>query len=146
MTQLELFLSKLSNRLKTWRSHLGMTQEEFSKEVGINIGVLRKYENAVNNPGSEALVAIAKTGVSLNWLVLGVGPMSLSGEEKNATRQRLGEIAVMLAGMDDGVQSSIINEIAHKVEDAKRVCDLERVVAALKAQLEDANSSRLKGS
>lgn len=118
-----------------------MTQEEFSKEVGINIGVLRKYENAVNNPGSEALVAIAKTGVSLNWLVLGVGPMSLSSEEKSTIRLRLGEIAVMLAGMDDGLQSSIINEITHKVEDAKRVCDLERVVATLKAQLEDANSS-----
>lgn len=55
--------------------HLGLTQKEFSSLTGLHIGVVRKYENGVNVPGGEALVAIAKTGVNLNWLLLGQGDM-----------------------------------------------------------------------
>lgn len=52
-----------------------MTQAQFAERIGVHIAVLQKYEMGRNVPGGEALAAIAKTGVNLNWLLTGEGEM-----------------------------------------------------------------------
>lgn len=68
-------------RIRAWRHALGLTQAAFSERIGVHIGVLKKYEQGLNIPGGEALAAIAKTGVNMNWLLTGDGEMRQGTEQ-----------------------------------------------------------------
>jgi transcriptional regulator with XRE-family HTH domain len=121
--------STIAERLRSWRKHLGITQEEFSARTGLHIGVVRKYENEVNVPGGEALIAIGKTGVSLDWLLLGDGPMCARPPEPEDTYlRRLDAVRGLLDGLEEGERRTVIDEIFSRVQEAKRVADLERLV------------------
>lgn len=128
--------STIAERLRAWRKHLGLTQEEFSARTGLHIGVLRKYENNVNVPGGEALVAIGKTGVNLNWLLLGEGPMSAqtSTLDENYLR-RMDAVRGLLDGLEEGKRSAVLDEIFSRVQEAKRVADLEELVRDLRKRV-----------
>jgi transcriptional regulator with XRE-family HTH domain len=67
--------NSIGHRIRAWRHALGLTQAAFSERIGVHIGVLKKYEQGLNIPGGEALAAIAKTGVNMNWLLTGEGEM-----------------------------------------------------------------------
>lgn len=128
--------SSIAERLKAWRKHLGITQEEFSARIGLHIGVLRKYENDVNVPGGEALIAIGKTGVNLNWLLLGEEPMCAQTPtpDENYLR-RLDAVRGLLNGLEEGKRSAILEEIFSRVQEAKRVADLEELVRDLRKKV-----------
>lgn len=128
--------STIAERLKAWRRHLGLTQEEFSARAGLHIGVLRKYENDVNVPGGEALIAIGKTGVNLNWLLLGEGSMSAQLPVPDETcLKRLDAIRGLLDGLEEGKRSTVLDEIFSRVQEAKRVADLEELVRDLRKRV-----------
>ncbi|PIQ25115.1 hypothetical protein COW64_16300 [bacterium (Candidatus Blackallbacteria) CG18_big_fil_WC_8_21_14_2_50_49_26] len=65
----------IGKRLSLWRNSLGITQEKFSQQIGMQIGVYRKYEQGKNVPGGEALESISNTGVNIVWLLTGEGSM-----------------------------------------------------------------------
>ena len=128
--------STIAERLKTWRKHLGITQEEFSVWTGLHIGVIRKYENEVNVPGGEALIAIGKTGVSLDWLLLGDGPMcAQSPEPDEVYLRRLETVRGLLDGLEEGERRTVLDEIFSRVQEAKRIADLERLVKEMARKL-----------
>jgi transcriptional regulator with XRE-family HTH domain len=128
--------STIAERLRAWRKHLGLTQKEFSSLTGLHIGVLRKYENAVNVPGGEALIAIGKTGVSLDWLLLGKGPMcSESLQPDEAYLKRLDAVRRLLDGLEEGKRGAVLDEIFSRVQEAKRVADLEELVRDLRKRV-----------
>lgn len=128
--------STIADRIRAWRKHLGLTQEEFSSLTGLHIGVLRKYENAVNVPGGEALIAIGKTGVSLDWLLLGKGPMcSEPPQHDEAYLKRFDAVRGLLDGLKEGARDTLLDEIFSRVQEAKRVADLEELVMDLRKRV-----------
>jgi transcriptional regulator with XRE-family HTH domain len=129
--------SAIAERLRAWRKYLGLTQEEFSMRTGLHIGVLRKYENDVNVPGGEALIAIGKTGVNLNWLLLGEEAMCCTqpSEPDDVYLRRLDEVRRLLDGLEEGKRDSVLDEIFSRVQEAKRVTDLERLVREMARKL-----------
>lgn len=63
-------------RIKRWRRFLGISQEEMAARTQLKRAAILRYEAGINAPGSEAIIAIAKTGVNIHWLLIGDGPMS----------------------------------------------------------------------
>lgn len=132
----------IGSRLKAWRKHLGLTQEDYSQATGMHIGVLRKYENDVNIPGGDALVSIGKTGVNLHWLLMGEGEMEAAGNGDDPSvppqtllHSRLKEAQRLLEVLDEERQLTVLDDIFMRVKEAKRVTDLERVVRELSRKL-----------
>jgi transcriptional regulator with XRE-family HTH domain len=71
-------METLQNRLKILRG--SATQAEFAKRLGIPLNTLGRYERGVNNPDLDFLIAVHdKFGVSLDWLVFGVGDRRIPG-------------------------------------------------------------------
>lgn len=129
----------IGGRLKAWRKRLGITQEGFSQSTGLHIGVIRKYENDVNIPGGEALVAIGATGVNLHWLLMGEGELQAgdgtSVPPAATLHPRLAEVEDLLARMDEGRRAAVLDDVFSRVQEAKRVADLERIVRELSRKL-----------
>ena len=94
--------------------------------------MLRKYESNVNVPGGDALIDISKTGVDLNWLLLGEGRMDLPSAAAPTTfTEKLGTIFGMLEQMDEERRQILTDEIFVRIREAKRLADLERKVEEL---------------
>jgi len=132
--------STIADRLRAWRKHLGLTQKEFSSRTGLHIGVVRKYENGVNVPGGEALVAIGKTGVNLNWLLLGQGDMCAKASAEpsafdDAYLRRIDAVKGLLDGLEEDRRNAVLEEIFSRVQEAKRVADLEELVREMARKL-----------
>jgi transcriptional regulator with XRE-family HTH domain len=128
----------IGSRLKAWRHALGLTQAQFAQRIGVHIGVLKKYEQGLNIPGGDALTAIARTGVNLNWLLTGEGEMlpkeapgiELKGAERHARRwQKIIELVESIE--DEEERSALLEEIFARAKTAAELAELRRAVAAL---------------
>lgn len=73
----------IGERLKIWREHLQLSQQQFCKQTGIAMRTYQSYENDERSPGSSLLTAIAKTGLNLNWLLTGDGHMQMALSSTN---------------------------------------------------------------
>lgn len=121
----------IGSRLREWRRLQGLTQEGFHQLTGLHIGMIRKYESGDNSPGSGALLTFAKTGVNLNWLVLGVGsPKTCVCEENapNSLEQTLLELKTILAEVPETQAKSLIAEFHNRAKELKRASELERII------------------
>lgn len=137
--------NEIGDRLRYWRKHvLGMTQEHFAQATGIHLSAIRKYESRSSLPSGESLLAIASTGVNLHWLLTGEGdtrapaggsvppaPVSPAAE----LAQRLTAIEGLLSGLDSDKRQGVMDEIFSRVQEAKRVADLEEVVRGLERKV-----------
>lgn len=57
-------------RIKSLRNSLKMSQEHFSRHLGININTIRKWEQGKRKPDSDSLKLIAdKTNITVDWLL-----------------------------------------------------------------------------
>jgi len=118
-----------------------MTQEQFAQRTGIHLSAIRKYESRSSLPSGESLLAIAGTGINLHWLLTGEGDTRApaegcvpSGEPSAAAAelaQRLAAIEGLLNGLDPEKRQAVLNEIFSRVQEAKRVADLEQLVRDL---------------
>jgi transcriptional regulator with XRE-family HTH domain len=132
----------IAARLKLWRKNvMEMTQEQFAEATGVHLSAIRKYENCHSVPSSESLLAIAGTGVDLHWLLTGKGDMrapSASPDPQATTKadaelvRRLKAIEGLLSSIQDEKRSAVLDEIFYRVQEAKRVADLEDLVKVLK--------------
>lgn len=72
---------KIGQRLSDWRLALGYDKPAaFSQLLGLNKGVLNKYEGGINIPGGAVLATFSVQGLNINWLLTGEGEM-FSGPE-----------------------------------------------------------------
>jgi transcriptional regulator with XRE-family HTH domain len=126
------------DRLKQWRQFLGLTQQQFCERTGIPLRTLRGYEGGTRHPGEDALAAIARTGVNLNWLLTGEGEMlpkeapgiELKGAERHARRwQKIIELVESIE--DEEERSALLEEIFARAKTAAELAELRRAVAAL---------------
>jgi len=144
----------LGMRLRAWRKYLGLTQQEFADSVGFNIGVVRKYESGINTPGGDALISICKTGVNAQWLLMGVGEMLASQQVFDAANtpmadndeqpivavdssyaKRLFALRGLLDGIEPDKRAKVMDELFYRVQEAKRVSDLENIIQEMRAKL-----------
>lgn len=136
-------LPPVAQRLRAWRDHLGLTQIKLAGRLGIDIGVLRKYENGINVPGGRVLASLGETGVNLNWLLTGDGQMDvrqppntdLQWSNNPDLTRRLTAIANLLDGIEDEKRSSVLDEIFSRVQESKRIADLEDVINDLRLKV-----------
>jgi len=66
-------------RVKSVRLHLGLSQVEFAKRLGISQAYLSGVERNIDKPNLEIMKGIILSGahVSAGWLMAGEGPMFL---------------------------------------------------------------------
>lgn len=59
----------VGTRIRQLRTELGLTQQEFSKKIGIKAATLSAYEKGDNTPSAEKLYLISKEfNTSIDWL------------------------------------------------------------------------------
>ncbi len=131
---------QIGARLKLWRKKLGYTQAAFSELLGLHLSVLKKYETGHNTPGGEALAAIASTGLNINWLLTGEGPMAMSDSSTDdqvlpgqltEVQEKMKRLFDLLLQIDEEKRGVAIAEMLSKVQDAVRMNELERMVKEL---------------
>lgn len=65
----DLELQVFADRLKEYRTKMGITQKDFAEKIGITAAALSAYENNVKNPSISVAKRIADTfGISIDWL------------------------------------------------------------------------------
>jgi len=96
-------LNTLAGRFSSVRKHMGFNQELFAKQTGIPKSTIQKYEGGHREPGSDALAALSRMGINVNWLLTGVGEMLLatptaaSEPSKSVPRAQINEDALIAA-------------------------------------------------
>lgn len=90
-------MEQLKNRLRELRKTLGMTMAELAAAISVSPGNVGDWESEKRNsvPSASALVAIgSELGVSLDWLLLGVGSpfMARKPEEAETSGAKDGEM------------------------------------------------------
>lgn len=69
-------LDGLGSRVGQVIAHLGLSQTEFARRIGVSPGFVSEVARGNKRPGIEFLLAARQVfGVSLNWLVTGLGTM-----------------------------------------------------------------------
>lgn len=140
-------MNSLADRIKAWRHALGMTQEEFAARAGIPKRTLVGYENAEREPGSQALAAIARTGVNMTWLLTGEGEMLPPADREAQKNQdiapagaaslrygrRLEKLDGLLAGMPDEEALALLEEFFSRAKTAAELAELRQAVAEIRA-------------
>ena len=77
-------MNTLGERIKLARG--SMSQEAFSRALNISKGSLGFYERNENLPNTDVVLKIcSKTGVGLEWLLTGGGPMHPAHDPEDAT-------------------------------------------------------------
>lgn len=80
-------MNTLGLRIKKARDKL--SQEAFSNLLKISKGSLGFYERDENLPNTNIVLKIcSKTGVDINWLLLGEGPMYRGGTKRPQPKQK----------------------------------------------------------
>jgi phage repressor protein C with HTH and peptisase S24 domain len=67
--------SSLSDRLRKVRELKGLTQKQFATSLGLGLNSWQKWETNGLLPPSDVLAQLAKTGISIDWLITGDGKM-----------------------------------------------------------------------
>lgn len=118
----------IGGRLKLWRKHLGISGEELGKMVDIHVGMIRKYETNVAVPGGESLIALSKTGLNVQWLLLGTGEMSDTLE----SAKRETALLRLLDDLDSTKREALLNEFFARIQDAKQLAELKEMIEGIR--------------
>ena len=82
-------LAEIGARLEICRHDLGLTQTEFAKVLGVSQSSYYAYEQGSRGLPIQALAALSlQYGISLDWLVLGIGPEARRDDVRAADRFR----------------------------------------------------------
>ena len=99
-----------------------MSQEAFSRELGISKGSLGFYERNENLPNTDVVLKIcSKTGVRLEWLLTGDGPVRA---QSDADGEAAGE------EMDGGLEGTACLRCARLEDRLDRLEEERRELAA----------------
>ena len=96
-------MSTLGERITSARGSI--SQEIFSRDLGISKGSVGFYERNENLPNTDVVLKIcSKTGVRLEWLLTGHGPMRMQSlscpEEEGAEEQACARCARLESRLD----------------------------------------------
>lgn len=129
--------AELVERLRVWRrSVLKKKQDEFAQHVKLSYSLIKKYETPGMPvlPSALSLVAMAKSGLNVHWLLTGQGRMSISPEldlpaESTAAlvmQLKMKEIESQLDQLEPSARMAMIESILAATENAVQVASIER--------------------
>lgn len=85
-------MNEIGNRVKELRLSLGLTQEEFGKQLGLKKSGISNIENGTRNLSIRNVKLISKTfNVSETWLTTGLNDEAFKEWEKHGLTSRLHE-------------------------------------------------------
>ena len=128
--------SEIAIRLRQWRKSILKSQEEFASMAGISVAIIRKCEGSSSIPGGHSLIAFAKTGVNLHWLLTGIGEMASSGFAIEFI-SKLRRLEEQMFELEDEVCSVILDVLSARIHEAKKIADLERKLVALRRRIDN---------
>ena len=158
-------VTDLGLRVKLWRRQVGASQDAFAKATGLPLQTLKGYELGHRQPGAEALTAIAGTGVNINWLLTGQGPMralqagqpappppagtsTAPNQAANSPtalpaalqplERRIGAVLGMLGNLPELEAAALLDEFAARASTQQQLSELRQAVQ----QLSFANGKR----
>ena len=125
-----------------------------AEQTGIPLQTFKGYELGHRQPGADALTAIAKTGVNVNWLLTGEGemrtPQAAAGPAGVAAPasadqveplgdmqpygRRLAALAGMLANLPEREAGALIDEFAARAATQQQMTELRLAVEQLRTQ------------
>ncbi|MBQ0714200.1 MAG: helix-turn-helix transcriptional regulator [Paraperlucidibaca sp.] len=76
------FLSDVSSRLQSERKRIGLSQENFGKELGVSKRTQASYEGGTNLPDASYLIAAKQIGVDINYVLFGTLSDSSLGDSE----------------------------------------------------------------
>ena len=79
-------MTNLSERLRSIRSYLDLSQDGMSERFGLGVGGWKRLEKEGRTPKDEVLAALFAAGIDLNWLLTGANPGGLWVVSKDGTR------------------------------------------------------------
>lgn len=95
------------NRLKGLRTHFGVSQTKMAVLGGVSQQLYNRYERGEVVPTMPFFVALQEnTGVSLNWLIGGVGEMFTERDEDREKERALLRELRRLLGVEGGEKGS----------------------------------------
>jgi transcriptional regulator with XRE-family HTH domain len=130
--------NNLPDKLRLWRKHLGLTQEQFAELAGINTATLRKYEGSHSEPSASALTAYAQTGLNINWLLIEESGQKMtfssqwfcsdSDAGSDVEAKCVDEILNLMKGLRTQEKEFIVNKLLSCANEAKIMIDLKKFV------------------
>jgi transcriptional regulator with XRE-family HTH domain len=101
----------VGERLREERTRLGLNQDAFAQQGGITRNTQGSYEKGERNPDSAYLIAVAKAGVDVLYILTGGRlPASVSG--LNATEDQLLQQFRSLSDYDQKAVHRIVGAMA----------------------------------
>jgi transcriptional regulator with XRE-family HTH domain len=101
-----------ANRFLELRHYWNITQGAMAERLGVSRSTMLRYEKG-EPPTGEALAALAKLGVNLNWLLTGQGSMMI-GEQAPATAE---------PSLDEDKEKEIVELRAALADERKKTAD-----------------------
>ncbi|MEB2854105.1 helix-turn-helix domain-containing protein [Pseudomonas atacamensis] len=111
----------MGERLREERTRLGLNQDAFAQQGGITRNTQGSYEKGERNPDSAYLIAVAKAGVDVLYILTG-GRLPASASGLNATEDQLLQQFRSLSEYDQKAVHRIVGamaEVTH-LSDAKK--------------------------
>lgn len=104
-------VATFGDRLAAAREFAGLTQEEFSRRLGVKLSTVRSWENDLNEPRANKLQMMAGLlNVSVVWLLMGEGEgvSNAPGEDE----ARAPELSALLVEIRD-IRAQMKNSLDH---------------------------------
>jgi transcriptional regulator with XRE-family HTH domain len=100
----------LNERIKKLRSHLELTQEEFSSKIGLSRNFIAQVESGIKKPSSRTISDICeKFNVNEEWLLNGTGEMFVNLPKEAEISNFLSDVQHL---NDDNFQKRLILALA----------------------------------
>lgn len=132
----------MNERLKKLRKQMNMTQEEFSKRIGIKRNTLANYEIGRNEPIDAVIFSICREfNVNEAWLRTGDGEMFITMTRDEELAKWAGKL------VSSGVEGEFMKKFVHILSklDSRDWETLEKVVVSMaeenKKEQEDKNKN-----
>lgn len=100
----------MNERIKKLRSHLELTQEEFSSKIGLSRNFIAQVESGIKKPSSRTISDICeKFNVNEEWLLNGTGEMFVNLPKEAEISNFLSDVQHL---NDDNFQKRLILALA----------------------------------
>ncbi|MDG0813660.1 transcriptional regulator [Cohnella rhizosphaerae] len=143
-------MDQLKRRLRELRKALGMTMAELAGSIAVSPGNVGDWESEKRNsvPSAGALIAIGnELGVSLDWLLLGIGSPFLSKKpgmsEEGGSGENDGALGKNFPSEKTGIRPAVdeLLETASRLE-ADDLAHVQYIVRRLCESTPDAGGQR----
>lgn len=115
-------METIGSRLKAYAKARCGSVKRLAEEIGVRPDNLQKYASGRNEPGAKLLLALARHGCNVHWLLTGEGPMLAEDLRKGGSAEQDQEILAVLktAGIGDVERLKTLLEELRNILDAQQ--------------------------